>query len=124
MTPSRPGVPQRDAALPEHGFENLAAPGPARAANLEDVHEVRVELEVDGDLDRRERVIPDPEPVVQRTADEHQRMRQVQGSSRHDDRPGLDQIGIRQIDNDGGVVAAHRRAEQQRTLAAESDRQP
>ena len=101
-----------------------AATVAARPANLEDIGEVRVEAEHEWRHDRRQPVVAEREPLIQHPVGDDHHARQMQRSARNADRAVLGNVQVGEIDGDEGIVLLDGRAQEQRLLLPEPEREP
>ena len=91
----------------------------AHSANFEDIGEVGVEVNRQRSLNRIRGMVRDPDALDAVAVPERSAPEDVQRSARHQHVIAADDVGVRQIGVQNGVVGADGRAQEERTPAAE-----
>src|SRR6185503_14979535 len=95
-----------------------------RPADLEDVGEIRVEMDREIDRDRRPTVIDEAEMVVGDSVPQQDLAAEMDRSTRYDRAVYGREVGVREIDEEPRVVPAQGGAQEERPMVPQGDAEP
>ena len=122
-TPSSPSVAEHDAVVGRLPAAGAAARPALRAAHVENVREVGLEMQEKGELHRLGAVVLDPQPLVADTLPNELRSGQVQRAERQPRPAVAQQVRVGERDDELVVVSRDHRAQEQRPAAVELEQQ-